>query len=390
MLSNMYVMSTYLNIVVLLLCLLNIVTLSPTATGKYNGTLRLVFAVSRHGQRTPADTYPTDPHVNFDFYPYGWGMLTNKGKLQQYEVGKFLRQRYSDFLEEFYLPSLFWAQSTDVDRTRMGAQLLSAGLFPPKGYQKWKEDLDWQPIPVHYEPYDDDKLLLIRIPCPRYYEALEEVKKLPEVESYLTSLHDTYKFLTEKSGMNITTPDDVQSLYSTMLAETLYNLTLPEWAYEVYPDKLVLITAYSFLLNGYNDELKRLKGGPLLKKILHDSLAKANNSQSHKDIKMYSYSGHDSTISNLLLALKVWDEQVPDYNILALIELHEIDGVYGFKVFLRNSTHVEPYELTIPGCEQFCALNKAVELTKNVVPSDLKTECQSHDPNYTPPPPPSA
>lgn len=390
MLSNMYLTSTYLGIVVLLLCLLNIVTLSPTTAGKYSGTLRLVFAVSRHGQRTPADTYPTDPHVNFDFHPYGWGMLTNEGKLQQYEQGKFLRERYSDFLGEFYLPSLFWAQSTDVDRTRMSAQLLSVGLFPPKGYQRWNEELDWQPIPVHYEPYDNDKLLLVRIPCPRYYEALEEVKKLPEVESYLKTLHDTYKFLTEKSGMNITTPDDVQSLYSTMLAETMYNLTLPDWAYEVYPDKLALITAYSFVLNGYNDELKRIKGGPLLKKILHGSLAKANNSQSHKDIKMYSYSGHDSTVSNLLLALKVWDEQVPNYNILALIELHEIDGVYGFKVFLRNSTHIEPYELTIPGCEQFCALNKVVELLKNVIPNDLKTECQSHDPNYIPPPPPSA
>lgn len=379
-----------MNIVVLLLCLLNIVTLSPTTTGTYNGTLRLVFAVSRHGQRTPADTYPTDPHVNFDFYPYGWGMLTNEGKQQQYEQGKFLRNRYSDFLGDFYLSGLYWAQSTDIDRTRMSAQVLNAGLFPPKGYQKWNKELDWQPIPVHYEPYDEDKMLLVRIPCPRYYEALEEAMKLPEVASYLTSLHDLYKFLSEKSGLNVSTPDDVQSLYSTMLAETMYNLTLPQWAYEVYPDKLALVTAYSFLLNGYTDELKRIKGGPLLKKILDDSLAKANNSQSHKERKMYSFSGHDSTVSNLLLALKVWDEQVPMYNILAMLELHEIDGVYGFKIFLRNSTHVDPYQLTVPGCDHFCSLNKVVELTKSVIPTDLKTECQSHDPNYTPPPPPSA
>lgn len=28
-------------------------------------------------QRTPADTYPRDPHVNQTFFPYGWGQLTN-------------------------------------------------------------------------------------------------------------------------------------------------------------------------------------------------------------------------------------------------------------------------------------------------------------------------
>lgn len=31
----------------------------------------------RHGARTPADTYPNDPHVNETFKPYGWGHITN-------------------------------------------------------------------------------------------------------------------------------------------------------------------------------------------------------------------------------------------------------------------------------------------------------------------------
>lgn len=37
----------------------------------------LIFQVFRHGPRTPADTYPTDPHFNQTFYPYGWGHITN-------------------------------------------------------------------------------------------------------------------------------------------------------------------------------------------------------------------------------------------------------------------------------------------------------------------------
>ena len=39
--------------------------------------LKIFFKVYRHGQRTPADTYPNDPYVNETFYPYGWGQMTN-------------------------------------------------------------------------------------------------------------------------------------------------------------------------------------------------------------------------------------------------------------------------------------------------------------------------
>ncbi|XP_015603943.1 uncharacterized protein LOC107271895 isoform X3 [Cephus cinctus] len=52
-------------------------------------TLRLVTVVFRHGQRTPADTYPTDPHINDSMVPYGWGQLTNNcpadGKLRNHQ-----------------------------------------------------------------------------------------------------------------------------------------------------------------------------------------------------------------------------------------------------------------------------------------------------------------
>lgn len=44
----------------------------------------------RHGERTPADTYPSDPHKDFDFYPYGWGQLTNVSNLSIYIISQAL------------------------------------------------------------------------------------------------------------------------------------------------------------------------------------------------------------------------------------------------------------------------------------------------------------
>lgn len=38
--------------------------------------------------------------------------------------------------------------SSYADRCHMSAQLLLAGLYPPKKEQIWSEHLSWQPIPV--------------------------------------------------------------------------------------------------------------------------------------------------------------------------------------------------------------------------------------------------
>lgn len=73
--------------------------------------------------------------------------------------------------------------------------------------------------------------------------------------------------------------------------------------------------------------------GPLLKNILYKYTLKANNKLKPKNRKLYLYAGHDSTVVHLLNALDVWDEQIPDYNILLLMELHEIgEEKFGLKV----------------------------------------------------------
>lgn len=38
-------------------------------------------------------------------------------------------------------------------------------------------------------------------------------------------------------------------------------------------------------------------------------------------MKAFLYGGHDSTVTNLLSALKVWDPQIPGYGITTMFEL---------------------------------------------------------------------
>jgi prostatic aicd phosphatase len=102
----------------------------------------------------------------------------------------------------------------------MSLQLVLASLYPPKQTSlEWNKNLNWQPIPYSYEDLDKDSLLLVRTSCPRYHEALEKVLQ-SDVKHELEGENALMlEKLSNITGLSIKTPDDVQSLYSTLKAE---------------------------------------------------------------------------------------------------------------------------------------------------------------------------
>ncbi|XP_076257186.1 prostatic acid phosphatase-like isoform X1 [Rhynchophorus ferrugineus] len=348
--------------------------------------LKMLHVIMRHGARTPADTYPNDPFINNTFYPVGWGQLTNEGKLQLYEIGHYFRHRYNNFLGEYYWPDEYYAESTDVDRTKASVQLINAGLWPPKTIQTWGP-LEWQPIPVHSEPLSQDMLLLVRKPCAAYHIERDSVIASEEIQSKFKESQNLFDDLTTITGKIVKDFDDVQDIFSTLRAEESFNVTLPEWTRNYYPDKMLGPTIFSYILNAWNDKMNRLKGGVLLKKIFGDWESRADGTISPATRKAFLYVGHDSTIVNLMRTLKVWDAQLPDYSITILLELYEdSSGTYGVEVYLRNSTLIQPFKLTIPGCDEFCPLEELKQLTKDVIPDNWDEECNV-DESYNVPEP---
>lgn len=110
------------------------------------------------------------------------------------------------------------------------------------------------------------------------------------------------------------------------------NLALPEWTKNYYPDKLAHLTLYELQLNTYDDEFRRLKGGPMVKKFVDDMLARKEGTLQPSKRKMFVYVGHDSTVAALLDTMHIWDNQMPYYNIMTMIELHENGGNWNVQV----------------------------------------------------------
>lgn len=340
--------------------------------------LQLVNVIFRHGDRTPdnndGERYPNDPYLDSDFYPMGRGQLTNQGKMREFMLGKVLRERYSEFLGDVYMPQSVWGISSDYDRTKMSLQLVLAGLFPPNRLQKWNSQLNWQPIPTQYLSHAEDNLFLGDT-CPSYVAEYDRVLQTPQVSSQLSKYSDFMKQLTQWTGKNISTVWDMYYLYHTLMAEYSMGYVLPSWAYEIFPyGRLWNGTLLSYEVANFSPLERRLFAGPYLQKVTKAMLDFTTGTL-NDERKIYLYSGHESNIAGVLYALNVNYPHIPEYSSSVILELHQIDNEYYVQVLYYLGIPSKIIKLQLPGCAELCPLDKYLELTEEVMPSPEELFC---------------
>ncbi|KAJ9586333.1 hypothetical protein L9F63_020041, partial [Diploptera punctata] len=341
-----------------------------------HSTLRLIF---RHGDRTPTETYPTDPHRDSRVWPDGWGQLTKEGKMQMYNLGQFLRTRYNGYINDLYSSDEMIMQSSANDRCLMSAQVVLAGLYPPVGYQVWNDELHWQPIPVHSTPRNLDQLIVMKKPCPRNEQELEKAYQSSRIQEINQKNAQLYEYLTTHTGKEIQNITAVEFLYNTLEIEDNHGLKLPEWTTSVYPEKMKKLAAMSLAIFTSSDIQKRLIGGPLVGEITRNMENKRTGSLK-PDRKMVLYSAHDLTIVNVWRALGFTDLIKPEYGAALLFELHVTrSGTdHEVKMLYRNNTSTKNlFILNMPNCAQPCHLDMFLKLTQPVIPIDWDQECHN-------------
>jgi len=340
--------------------------------------------VFRHGDRTPCNFYPNDPHKDRSEWPVGPGQLTAKGKRMHFHLGKWLRKRYSHLLGPDYSETEVWVRSTDIDRTLMSAQANLAGMFPPTEAMRWLDNFPWQPVPVHTLPLNQDSVLGEKAECPRAEQLLNEVLEGEEMKRILESHSELLDYISEHSGRPVTNVMELDYLYDTLLVETIYNKTLPEWTKAVFPGgEFERLRLMLFSLSTANHQLARLKGGPFIKEMLEhftfliEKQTEVVNHVLEKKAKLlYVYSGHDTSIATILNSLNVFNGLAPPYASAVLLELFKREeGKHFVRLAYKNDTEATPYPLTLPGCDTLCPLEKFKQLTQSLVPEDWSDEC---------------
>ncbi|XP_029445191.1 prostatic acid phosphatase isoform X2 [Rhinatrema bivittatum] len=340
--------------------------------------LKFVVLLYRHGDRSPIEAYPTDPNKE-DAWPQGFEQLSKIGIQQHYELGKYLRQRYSGFLNTTYNRHEIYVQSTDYDRTLMSAQANLAGMFPPADKEIWNPSIPWQPIPIHTMPLSQEQLLTQPFRnCPRFDELLKATSLSKEFQTLLKPYQVFIQSISQATGYTVPVlmSGKLWLVYDTLLCEDIHNFTLPKWA---TPDVRVKLRQLSELLllalfGLYKQtEKSQLQGGVLMKTILKN-ITEATTPSSLR--KMIIYSAHDTTIGALQMALGVSNGKLPPYAACHFFELHqENNGQYSIEMFYRNDSRKDPYPLSLSGCASPCPLQKFTELVTPIIVQDWEKEC---------------
>ncbi|KAB7501353.1 Testicular acid phosphatase-like protein [Armadillidium nasatum] len=305
--------------------------------------------------------------------------LTKIGKNMTYQLGLFLRDRYDGFIKNVFDTEEIQVISTDYDRTLMSAECVMAAFYRPDDETKFRKDLEWVPTPIHTAPEGDDVLLNVDAACPRISSEVSKLDQIPEIQDFNEKNEELYKFVSEQAGFNETSSLSALITFDAIYIERLYNLTIPKWAVKTY-NEMNIVSNFFFELLSYTDELKRLRGGPLLKMITENMTNKSRGELPKR--KMNVYSAHDSTVSIILNSMGVYNSIRPPYSSTVMIELHQIGKDYFVKIYYQNDTNLvnSPHELTIPGCSFECPLQDWTELLNDVIPNDWEKECHDIEP----------
>lgn len=341
---------------------------------------KLIFAtiLYRHGDRTPIDPYPSDPYKSPTFWNHTrWGQLTNEGKRQHFELGQWLKRRYHSLVNETYDPEEILIRSTDVDRALMSAQANLAGFYPPEDFDIWSPAVQWQPVPVHTTPTKEDKLLYMGAKCPRYDYLLAKYMKSEAHKELKKKYKATFDYLTKYTNKTVNSFKTAQQVWGVLVIESIHQMKLPEWTKEVFPDPITEMSAIAFQTPSVLPELARLQSGPLLREVLKGCQAKVAGTMK-PDRGIWMFSAHDTTVSDFLNILRVFDPpHNPPFTATVMLELRIIKSVpHVALVYKRGVGDATGQQLEIPNCGLYCPLAKMFQLYENVLPLNWDEECQ--------------
>eukprot|EP00283_Hemiselmis_rufescens_P018081 CAMPEP_0173439458 /NCGR_PEP_ID=MMETSP1357-20121228/20992_1 /TAXON_ID=77926 /ORGANISM="Hemiselmis rufescens, Strain PCC563" /LENGTH=455 /DNA_ID=CAMNT_0014404833 /DNA_START=56 /DNA_END=1423 /DNA_ORIENTATION=- len=361
--------------------------------------LRQVVVVHRHGDRTPLslkvgdweqspeleefwasrlpsqDTLARWGELNVDptgtnLKPRGessstswpYGHLTMLGADQLRTLGSRLRERYVGLLS--FLPpslpakdsaSILQVRSTRYPRTINSVVNLLLGLYPADSRGADPETGARATVHIHSEAKADDYLDGgSEDSCPRLKELRESLdKSLSVPRRFLDAQANVRRAMTREGSPS---PVNVSYIRASEVSICHASHGLPPLSAGMSPSVVGGVTdfnAWIYGQRGADPEISRLGIGPLLSDISGGFDAVSGG---RGGAKMRVFSGHDSTLMPLLVALGAYDDKWPPYASYVALELlydergdrHLVRGIYnGQPVKLLGSSTPSPMPLTL-------------------------------------------
>lgn len=278
------------------------------------------------------------------------------GSRQLYDNGALLRLKYQHLYPKngFFRLSNMQIMTSVPERTMMSLQSFMAGFFPPPV-------LDTT-LPIYWQPFfctvdHTGAIIYIKMDgCPRFLSLLMKIMSDPpkELLGWIEADREILDKLSVWANTPLNTPSEVMNFAEVLKAQIYIDNTIPEWVLEAYQDYLAKYVAQMFALMHYNEEMIRIRGGPLITEIIHNMEDLANG----KDGKpIMIYSAHDSSLLSLAFVLGVQDQipELPNYSDTFMVDLSDTNTVQVIYMNTEKRLNTRTV-MNVPGCGTSCSL----------------------------------
>ncbi|XP_015930631.1 prostatic acid phosphatase-like isoform X1 [Parasteatoda tepidariorum] len=349
--------------------------LEPFVLEEERGKRKLVLLqmIFRHGHRAPYQTFPSNPY-NIFVWEEGYESLTKLGRLQNYVMGRHLQEMYYDFITTN--PKEIQVFTSEAARSFYGSYAFVTGLYAPKKEYQFTEEILWQPIT---SITSESVTILGRGDCLRAEleeYAFAKTKLFNETNERFRLF---FRYLSFHVGAKVDTCLVAARVAKTLNSQEAYNLTSPKWAL-LYWEELQHQIVLNYYFRYATKTLIRLRVGNLLKHMINSMQKRINNE--NIDTRVIAYSGHGSTINQVLFSLNQYNNLETPMAATFIAELwKERKNKYSVRWLLFNSSNPEkhinpPIALYFEDCGgEFCPLENLINRTKDFIPTNWDDEC---------------
>eukprot|EP01097_Dermamoeba_algensis_P011354 TRINITY_DN8790_c0_g1_i1.p1 TRINITY_DN8790_c0_g1~~TRINITY_DN8790_c0_g1_i1.p1 ORF type:complete len:452 (-),score=80.17 TRINITY_DN8790_c0_g1_i1:178-1491(-) len=346
------------------------------------------------------------------------GQLTPQGFLQMRELGRQLRKRYvadksssgltnTQILSDVLSSSELYVRSTDTPRTFDTAQAILDGLYPKEKRSKENESIEIHTVEAKSE------FLYPRSSCELLNKLWKDLRQTQAFRAHSQELALFWNGLQTAQSTKLTSekpPSSWGSLHNKVEALYHHQLKIPyglnkEMLEGVLAEQsgkeIDIIWNHSKYVSGEESLSRidpnlpvRLGAGLIVKEIAQNIQNKVEDKENKKP-KFLLYSVHDSSLSVLLSAFRIFDVRHPPMGSHFAVELYKSKSSPSASSGNSDNYFVrmvyDGVELTMPGCSELkkvfvadsnnrietCPLSVFQSLSRPLIPHDIHQECSA-------------
>lgn len=264
--------------------------------------------------------------------------------------------------------------TSPVERCIMSLTSFMAGFFPPPAKDKTLP-LDWQAFPFIVDS-SYRTVIVNTAGCPAFVrdQKIAQAEFIAKSTVWMAQDKAILDKVSAVVGVPVDNISNLMAVFDLLQANRFLVSTIPKWLLDTVDNTLIKYTmAYLRILD--TDFAKKVQSGNLITEIIKNMEAIRDGTSAARNFLVYS--GHDSSLSALAMALGV-DTQIPtmtSYGDTLAVELNQVAKTGALEVQVVYVSNKVKIVLHVPNCGKSCSLTTWIAAMNKYYVTDFNAMC---------------